>query len=86
MILGIELRAALVEAVTALPDRMAKSAQLYFFDDWSYEMIAAALGTTSGNIRKRIQEARALLRVVLREHQTGGRRPELIVGPLDQVA
>ena len=59
---------ALASAVAALPIRLRESARLYFFEDRSYAEIEERLKTSSANIRKRIQEARTLLRDALREY------------------
>lgn len=63
-----EMADALASAVAALPIRLRESARLYFFEDRSYAEIEERLKTSSANIRKRIQEARTLLRDALREY------------------
>lgn len=63
-----EMSVALLAAVAALPERLMESARLYFFEERTYAEIAAGFQTSSANIRKRIQEARVLLRDALGEY------------------
>lgn len=63
-----EMGRAIVEAIEALPYRLRVTAQLFFLENDSYSQIARALQTSTPNVRKRIQEARAILRESLQEY------------------
>lgn len=60
-----ELRAALVVAVAALPERQQTIVQLAEIDGWSSGEIAAALGMADGTVRWHLHEARKALRTAL---------------------
>ena len=54
--------ALLRASVSMLPPRLRDAAALYFFDEQPHENVAKALRITEANARKRIQNARSLLR------------------------
>jgi RNA polymerase sigma-70 factor (ECF subfamily) len=58
-----ELRAAVERAIQALPARMRAAAVLYFLEERSHREIATALNISYANARKRIQQARTILRM-----------------------
>jgi len=64
-------------AIDALPARLRTPLVLRFYQDQSYEEIAARLGLAPDNVRKRIQEARAILDRKLHAYQTGDAGPDL---------
>ncbi|HEY0549660.1 MAG TPA: sigma-70 family RNA polymerase sigma factor [Verrucomicrobiae bacterium] len=65
-----ELKAAVERAIRMLPARMRAAAVLYFLEERSHQETAAALNISYANARKRIQEARTILKtsVDYREH------------------
>jgi RNA polymerase sigma-70 factor (ECF subfamily) len=67
-----ELKAAVERAIRALPARMRAASVLYFLEERSHQEIAADLNISYANARKRIQEARTILRmsVDFRSHLT----------------
>lgn len=58
--------ARLRRAVDELPHSLREPFMLRFFDEMEYDEIARRLGLTPANVRKRIQQARTLLRKKLR--------------------
>jgi RNA polymerase sigma factor (sigma-70 family) len=62
-----ELGRAIALGIAALPPRLAESARRFFLEDQPYSEIAEELQTSAANIRKRIQEARSLLKEALHE-------------------
>lgn len=67
-----ELANVVADAITALPDRLSRAFCAYL-DTRSYQQLACDLGITEVNARKRIQEARAILRGALYEYRTNAR-------------
>ena len=63
-----EVRRAITVAIAALPVRLSEAARLFFLQDLSYAQIAEELRTSNVNVRKRIQEARARLKVMLKDY------------------
>ncbi len=63
----VHLRAALAE----LPNRLRTPMELHFLQDMSYSEVATALAISQVNLRKRIQQARALLRENLELYEAG---------------
>jgi RNA polymerase sigma factor (sigma-70 family) len=68
-----ELASVVADAITGLPDRLSRALCAYL-DTRSYEQLARDLQITEVNARKRIQEARAILRGALREYRNNGSR------------
>jgi hypothetical protein len=64
LLLG-ELRASICQSIDSLPVRLREVSRRFFLEDNGYEGIAEDLGISNANVRKRIQEARLLLRQVL---------------------
>jgi len=63
--LDSEIRALVTRAVESLPCRLCSAASLYFLQEATYPKIAAVLGISEENARKRIQEARNILKETL---------------------
>jgi RNA polymerase sigma-70 factor (ECF subfamily) len=63
-----ELRSTVAEAIEAMPARLSTTARLFFLEQRTYSEIAQTLGITNSNVRKRIQEARALLQDVMERY------------------
>lgn len=57
-----QLRERLAEAIRRLPPRLGEPCRRRLLEDEPYEVIAEALGLTKETVRKRIQEARVILR------------------------
>jgi len=70
-----ELGGTITGAVMALPLRLREAARLFFLEEYSYEQIAVKLKITNANVRKRIQEARTLLKTTLREYGNDHDKP-----------
>jgi RNA polymerase sigma-70 factor (ECF subfamily) len=66
-----EIRVALAAAIDSLPARLGPAAVFYFIDELPYPTVAERLDITIENARKRIQQARALLREALAPYFTG---------------
>jgi RNA polymerase sigma-70 factor (ECF subfamily) len=65
-----ELRGTVADAIDAMPARLSTTARLFFLEQRTYSEIAQTLGITNPNVRKRIQEARALLQDVMERYMT----------------
>lgn len=63
-----ELARAIANAMAALPPRMRASARLFFVEGRSYAEISHMLRTSNANVRKRVQQARHLLKEMLKDH------------------
>lgn len=61
-LLSRELEAALAGAVAALPERLHAAFRMRVIDEMSYEEVSERLAISQDNARKRIQQARQLLR------------------------
>lgn len=61
-LLSRELEAVLAGAVESLPERLHTAFRLRVLDEMSYEEVSQRLAITQDNARKRIQQARQLLR------------------------
>ena len=57
-----EVRVVIARAIAGLPVQLRDAADLRFIQETSYQIIAARLSITPENARKRVQQARALLR------------------------
>jgi RNA polymerase sigma-70 factor (ECF subfamily) len=57
-----EVRLVIAKAIAGLPVPLRDAADLRFIQETSYQIIAGRLGITVENARKRVQQARALLR------------------------
>lgn len=60
-----EVRESIAGAIASLPPRLRDVAMLRFFQEMSYQTIAERLSITPANARKRVQQARTVLRRVL---------------------
>lgn len=69
-LLTAELLAHIDRALAGLPPLLRKVAELRFIDEVSYESIAATLGITQANARKRVQKARKELATTLSTYFT----------------
>src|SRR4029077_14082114 len=67
-----ELIAVVRNRVQNLPPRLRKVAELYLLREMPYREIADLLALTEVNVRKRMQEARPLLREHLQAYREGG--------------
>jgi RNA polymerase sigma factor (sigma-70 family) len=65
-----ELAAVLHDAICSLPERLGRAMRAHMASG-SYEQIARELDITEVNARKRIQEARSLLRRALADYRAG---------------
>ncbi len=57
-----EVRIVIAKAIAGLPVSLRDAADLRFIQETSYQIIASRLSITPENARKRVQQARALLR------------------------
>lgn len=62
VLLSRELASALTGAVESLPERLHAAFRLRVIDEMSYEEVSRRLAITQDNARKRIQQARQMLR------------------------
>lgn len=69
-LLSSELGTALAAAVAALPPRLQSTFRMRCIDDLPYDEIARRLAISQDNARKRVQQARCLLRERLVEYAT----------------
>jgi RNA polymerase sigma factor (sigma-70 family) len=60
-----ELNTVIARSIDALPLRLGETATLFFLNGISYQETSIILGISNDNVRKRIQEVRALLRKAL---------------------
>lgn len=72
VLLSGELGTALDAAVAALPPRLQSTFRMRCIDDLPYDEIARRLAISQDNARKRVQQARGLLRERLVEYATCG--------------
>lgn len=70
-LLGGELVSVVRDRIHSLPPRLRKVADLYLLSEMPYSEIADLLALTEVNVRKRMQEARALLRGHLQAYLEG---------------
>jgi DNA-directed RNA polymerase specialized sigma24 family protein len=70
-LLGKEMRLYLANAIDDLPTVLRRTSVLYFIQEMSYRDIADYLALSIENTRKRIQQARAILREKLRMYRSG---------------
>lgn len=70
-ILDREIEAYLHDKIEFLPDRLRYPFILYSYQDKSYQDIAKQLALSEENIRKRIQEARTILKKQLNKYLAG---------------
>jgi len=64
-LMAYETRDIVTRAVEGLPGRLRTAASLFFLEEAPYPVIAAVLGISEQNSRKRIQEARSILKKLL---------------------
>lgn len=69
--LEAELQCYLQGCIRALPARLRDSAWLRLLEEMSYPDIAHALSITQDNARKRVQEARSILRLAVAAYRRG---------------
>ena len=69
--LAKELESVLLAAISELPERLQSAMWLYIWSG-SYGEVASLLHITEANARKRIQEARATMRISVTEYRRGG--------------
>jgi RNA polymerase sigma factor (sigma-70 family) len=62
-----EIRLVIAKAIAGLPVPLRDAADLRFIQETSYNVIAARLGITQENARKRVQQARALLKAEIKK-------------------
>lgn len=74
-LLDNERAALLRDCIDRLPPRLRSVMELHLGAEMQYPEIAAALEITEVNVRKRMQQARALLREGLGEYLAGGASP-----------
>ncbi|HVR98284.1 MAG TPA: sigma-70 family RNA polymerase sigma factor [Thermoanaerobaculia bacterium] len=79
-----ELSSFVRQAIIALPPRLRVPMVLRFFLQKPYREVADELGITEENVRKRIQQAREILRARLVDYKAG--RSELAVDPAPALA
>ena len=83
--LASETRDTVTRAVGMLPVRLRTAACLFFLEEASYPAIAAILGISEQNSRKRIQEARSILKEQLDAKFPERRRSRAVArGTVDQ--
>ena len=83
--LPCELEHGLESMIDALPVRLREVCILRFTHELSYKEIATRLALTQANVRKRIQQARAMLRA-LRDNSISGNDPRWANCPLGEPA
>lgn len=81
-LLAYEIRDIVTRAVGELPDRLRTAAILFFLEEAPYSMIAAVLRISEQNSRKRIQEARNILKELL-DAEFPERRRSASLGTVD---
>ncbi len=65
VVLRREMNLCIHRAIDGLPPRLREPSRLRFFDELPYRDIASQLNLTPENVRKRLQQARALLQASL---------------------
>lgn len=83
MLLEGELIALVRDRIRGLPPRLRRVAELRLRGDLSYSEIAVLLDLTEVNVRKRMQEARTLLREPLKAYLAGDARTQAPRKPAD---
>lgn len=68
-----DARLDIMNAVAALPRQMKLIVVFYYFEDWSVERIAKALGLFPGTVKSRLYHARRLLAETLRDYKEANR-------------
>lgn len=71
VLLASELLSVTRDRIQNLPPRLRKVAELHLLREMTYSEIADLLALTEANVRKRMQEARALLREHLQAYMEG---------------
>ncbi len=69
-----ELARRLRQAVAALPQQQAAVFSLRYFDDLSYQQIAAGLGLEVGHVASALHKARGKLKTMLADQTAEGKR------------
>ncbi|HIK10585.1 MAG TPA: sigma-70 family RNA polymerase sigma factor [Oscillatoriaceae cyanobacterium M33_DOE_052] len=64
-----ELELFLKNAIQQLPPRLKETLVLFFYEEKSYQEIATELNISYDNVRQRISQARAILRLQLQEYE-----------------
>jgi hypothetical protein len=75
VLMGQDLTSFLNRAIDSLPPRLRDTFVLYFQKQQSYREIAIELDISYTNVRKRVSQARAILREQLQEYQGEGATP-----------
>jgi RNA polymerase sigma factor (sigma-70 family) len=70
-ILNLEMRAYLHHRIESLPDRLRHPFILHYCQEKSYKNIAKQLALSEENVRKRIQQARRILKKQLKKYLAG---------------
>jgi RNA polymerase sigma-70 factor (ECF subfamily) len=70
-ILNLEMRAYLHQRIESLPDRLRQPFILHCCQEKSYQDVAKQLALSEENVRKRIQEARRILKKQLKKYVAG---------------
>ncbi|WP_242055027.1 RNA polymerase sigma factor [Scytonema hofmannii] len=70
-ILNLEMRAYLHQRIESLPDRLRHPFILHYCQEKSYQDIAKQLALSEENVRKRIQQARRILKKQLKKYLAG---------------
>ncbi len=70
-ILNLEMRAYLHHRIESLPDKLRHPFVLHYCQDKSYQDIAKQLTLSEENVRKRIQQARKILKKHLKKYLAG---------------
>lgn len=72
VVLGNEINVVLQRAIRLLPPLLRDVASMRFLQEASYESIASSLSITEANARKRVQQARSVLRLITPKPFTKG--------------
>jgi RNA polymerase sigma-70 factor (ECF subfamily) len=66
-----DTRLDVVSAVDGLPEKLRLPVVFHYFEDWSMEDTARALGIFQGTVKSRLHRARQLLAVSLNDYKEG---------------
>lgn len=75
LLLGREFEGQLHRWLAELPPRLRHTMRLYVIHEMRYREIATVLSVTEANVRKRVQQAREILRARLESYLSGERAP-----------
>lgn len=68
-----DARLDVLSAVSALPEGIRLAVVFYYYEDWSVEQIAEALGIFQGTVKSRLHRARQMLAEKLTNYKEGNR-------------